>query len=137
MEGDSKFKLRVLASYQNSNDSPTESHYTHRTNFLLLLNKWQKFFIDISMDHFDSKLRNKSFYLLFSYTRVLLVKHITSKEVSHVHRVPLVNQFITNLPRTTRIEAKNVIDEDYDFITGSFSSYIDVHSIYILNNPFV
>ena len=69
------------------------------------------------MDHFNCKLSNKVFNLLFSDIRVLLIKHLTSKEVSHVNRVSLVTQFITNLPRTTRIEAKDVIDKDNNFVT--------------------
>ena len=133
MKSNSKFKLWILSSNQHTNNTPAETYNTHRTNLLLLLNKWQQFLIDVRMDHFDCKLSNKVFYLFFSDSRVFLVKHVTSKEVSHVNRVSLVSQFITNLSGTTRIKPKDVIDKHYDFITLTSTRYINLHTIDRLN----
>lgn len=129
MEGNSEFELRIRGSHKDTNYSPAETHHTHRLNLLLLLNKWQEFLINIVMDHLDGKLGNKLLNLLFGDIRVLLVEHLASEEVSHVDRVSLVGQLITNLPRSARIEAKDVIDKDYDFITGSLSRDVYTHAI--------
>ncbi len=90
MEGDTKLELRILGCQEHANDSPAEAYDSHRTDLLLRLNKWQKFGINVLPDHIDCKLGNKVLDLLLSYIGVLLVEHLSSEEVSHVHCVALV-----------------------------------------------